>query len=351
MDLIYLAHSEAFEAHPHTVTRPLSLVKLLGGTAIEHNLFAAAAFCERIIIVAGFKSVMIRDLIGGEFAGREVVYVEVKPGAEFSDVITACRPHIRGGLVVLNHNNIYSEIDVQNLAENPGSRLSCPSCGTAGFSFDRGGEDVIVSGGFDTAVAALRDTDVKDYCLPLVYPWHILEANVELLRRFDKFGIHGTVEPGATIKGDVYIGKDTVIKDFCYIEGPVFIDEGCTIGPFAYIRKDTIIGKGVQVGRMEIYDSVIMDGFTSKHNSYAGHSVIGEGGNFGAGTITSDYRHDGGNHNTLINGEKVDTSRRKLGAFLGDNVNTGIGTLIYPGRKIYPGGSTLPGEIVKADKK
>ena len=64
----------------------------------------------------------------------------------------------------------------------------------------------------------------------------------------------------------------------------------------------------------------------------------------------ADYRHDGKNNPSLINGKKIDTGRRKLGAFIGDNVNTGIGTLIYPGRKLWPNTTTLPGEIVKKDK-
>ena len=47
--------------------------------------------------------------------------------------------------------------------------------------------------------------------------------------------------------------------------------------------------------------------------------------------------------------EKVDTGKRKFGTVLGDKVKTGIGTLIYPGRKIWPQKTTLPGEIVKED--
>jgi len=42
--------------------------------------------------------------------------------------------------------------------------------------------------------------------------------------------------------------------------------------------------------------------------------------------------------------------RHKLGAFIGDYVRTGINTSIYPGRKIWPNRTTLPGEVVSADK-
>lgn len=351
MNLIYLANSDVVEAYPHTVNRPLSLTKVLGATAIEHNLSQAAPLCDEIVIVVGFKSEMIRRHLGNSFAGKAISYFDVMPNASHTSIIKSCEGFCEDNSLVLSDKNLYSRSDLQNLVDNPGSRLVCDSCFGEAFSIGADVAEQVASKGFDAVIPKLRSIGVKDYCLPFVYPWHILEANVFLLGRFDKFDNHGTIEPNVTIKGDVYIGKGTVIKGFCYIEGPVFIDDDCTIGPFAYIRKDTVIGKGVQVGRMEMFDVVIMDGFTSKHNSYAGHSVIGEGGNFGAGTVTSDYRHDGGSHITLVNRKKIDTGRRKLGAFLGDNVNTGIGTLIYPGRKIYPGGSTLPGEVVKADKK
>ncbi len=350
MDLIYIANTDATDAYPHTVNRPKSLLKVLGHTAIEHNLTQAAQFCSRIIVAVGFKADMIKQRLGESFDGKPVIYVSVMANVSETAIIKACGEYIKGDFVVISDKGLYSSVDIGNCIEAGRAKLIC-DCGDCGvYSFTHSDAAEIVSNGFAAVVSQLKDLGIKDYCLPFVYPWHILEANVFLLRRFDGFANRGTVEPNVTIKGDVYIGRGTTIKGFCYIEGPVFIDDNCTIGPFAYIRKDSIIGKGVQVGRMEMFDVVIMDGFTSKHISYAGHSVIGENGNFGAGTITSDYRHDGGNHITLINGKKVDTGRRKLGAFLGDNVNTGIGTLIYPGRKIHAGGSTLPGEVVKHDK-
>jgi len=61
-------------------------------------------------------------------------------------------------------------------------------------------------------------------------------------------------------------------------------------------------------------------------------------------------RHDGGFVKSMVKGVLVDTKLRKFGCVIGDNVKTGIGTLIYPGRKIWPNKNTLPGEIVKEDK-
>ena len=80
-----------------------------------------------------------------------------------------------------------------------------------------------------------------------------------------------------------------------------------------------------------------------------GDSVVGEGANLGCGTTTANFRHDGKNHRSLSKGELVDTGRRKLGAIIADDVHTGINTSIYPGRKLWPHTSTLPGAIVKTD--
>ena len=49
----------------------------------------------------------------------------------------------------------------------------------------------------------------------------------------------------------------------------------------------------------------------------------------------------------MIKNTLTETGRRKLGVIIGDNVHTGINTLIYPGRIIDTDGSTLPGEVVK----
>lgn len=51
----------------------------------------------------------------------------------------------------------------------------------------------------------------------------------------------------------------------------------------------------------------------------------------------------------MVDGELVDTGRRKFGAIVGDGVHTGIHTAIYPGRKLWPGACTRPGEIVARD--
>jgi len=71
--------------------------------------------------------------------------------------------------------------------------------------------------------------------------------------------------------------------------------------------------------------------------------------NFAAGTITANVRHDKGVIRSSVKKELVETGHEKLGTIIGDHVKLGIKTLIYPGRKIWPNKTTLPGEVVKQD--
>lgn len=92
-----------------------------------------------------------------------------------------------------------------------------------------------------------------------------------------------------------------------------------------------------------------MDNSNVPHLSYVGDSVIGENSNLGAGTITANLKHDNKDVRSFVNGKIIDTGRRKLGTIIADDVHTGINTVIYPGRKIWPKVNTVPGEIVNKD--
>ena len=152
------------------------------------------------------------------------------------------------------------------------------------------------------------------------------------------------------IEGTLHLGKGSRILPGVYLEGNIVIGENCNIGPNCYIRGNTSIGDKCHIGQsVEIKNSIILSRTNVGHLSYVGDSIIGSDANLGAGTITSNFRHDGGNHRTMVDGVLIDTGRRKFGTIIGDRVHTGIHTSIYPGRKLFPGTSTLPGAIVRQD--
>ena len=186
--------------------------------------------------------------------------------------------------------------------------------------------------------------------LAVRYPWDLLRANELYVSSLTENLIQGEVHPSAVIEGIVHIGPGTRILPGVFIEGNVVIGANCKIGPNCYIRGSTSIGDHCHIGQsVEIKNCLILSHTNVGHLSYIGDSVLGEKVNLGAGTTTSNLRHDGKNHRSMAGGVLVDTGRRKFGTIIGDGVHTGINTSIYPGRKLWPHTTTRPGEIVQHD--
>jgi bifunctional UDP-N-acetylglucosamine pyrophosphorylase/glucosamine-1-phosphate N-acetyltransferase len=162
--------------------------------------------------------------------------------------------------------------------------------------------------------------------------------------------IRGLVENGAHLIGPVTVAETARIRSGAYIEGPAFVDEESDVGPNCYIRPCTSIGRKVRVGNAcEIKNSLIMDKVHIGHLSYVGDSVLGESCNLGAGTITANYRLDGGTIKMMVKDKVVDSGRTKLGAVLGDGVKAGINALFMPGVKVGCNSWVGPGVVVQRD--
>jgi bifunctional UDP-N-acetylglucosamine pyrophosphorylase/glucosamine-1-phosphate N-acetyltransferase len=165
--------------------------------------------------------------------------------------------------------------------------------------------------------------EIKEW-IDLSYPWDLLSANESLL---------AGLEPS----------KQGKIETNVIINGPVIIGEGCEIGPNCYIRPSTSIGDSCHIGAaVEVKNSIIMKGTKIPHHNYIGDSVIGEQCNLGAGTKIANLRLD--KKNISVSG--VDTGRRKLGAIIGDHVETGINASINVGCIIGNNTFIGPGAVV-----
>ncbi|MBU3942294.1 MAG: NTP transferase domain-containing protein [Nanoarchaeota archaeon] len=392
MKAVIMAAGKGVRCYPLTVTRPKPLLKIVDKTLLEHNLEQLKGLVDEAIIIVGYKKEMIMSKIKKRYYKIKITYVEQKEQLGTGNALMQAEKFVKDKFIVMGGDDLFSKVDIKNClrhkycvlgkdvddperfgiiyckggffkeiiekSEKPKSNLANTGLYILGNKiFDILKKIKKTSRGEYEIPSAINELakkekvsceKVRDYWIPITYPWNYLEANVFMLGRMRKRQIHGKIEPNVTIKGNVFVGEGTLIKSGTYIEGPVYIGNDCEIGPNAFIRKDTIIMDMVRT-RAEVVDSVLMDSVTAKHNCYIGHSVIGENANIGAGTITADYRHDAKDNITIVNGKKIDSKRRKLGAFIGDNVNTGIGTLIYPGRKIWPGLGTLPGEVVTKD--
>ena len=182
------------------------------------------------------------------------------------------------------------------------------------------------------------------------HPWEFLAINESIVKNLTEKNYIGEVSPAAHIDGIVTVGEGSRILPGVVIEGNAVIGKNCKIGPNCYIRGATTIGDNCHIGQaVEIKNSIIGNNTSAGHLSYIGDSVVGNNVNLGAGTITSNFRHDGLNHRTMVNEELIDTGRRKFGTIIGDGVHTGILTAIYPGRKLGANTSTRPNDTIQKD--
>ncbi|MEP7009490.1 MAG: hypothetical protein ABJC13_04130 [Acidobacteriota bacterium] len=174
-------------------------------------------------------------------------------------------------------------------------------------------------------------------------PWALLgEALDEILDALPSSAIEIGVPPEVSLGGDrIAIGRGTRLAPGVVIEGPAWIGEDVEIRPGAYLRGGVWIGDGAVIGaNTEVKRAIFLPGARAPHLNYVGDSILGAEVNLGAGTILSNFRHDG---REIYVGKDRPSGRRKLGAVLGDHVQTGCNCVIHPGvvvgreTQIYPG--------------
>jgi bifunctional UDP-N-acetylglucosamine pyrophosphorylase/glucosamine-1-phosphate N-acetyltransferase len=387
-----LAAGEGRRMHPLTLTKPKPMIKIANRTILDFNLKQLEGLTDELILIIGYKGEVIREFLEKRKYGFRIKFIEQEKQLGTGDALLRAKGLVKGRFLVIMGDNLYRKTDIEKcvekgisilvqgverpedfgvcLSENgllkgivekprkPESNLA----NTGLYVLDDTIFRFLEKGGMSER-GELELTDaVNQFCsqnemhivrakewMPVGYVWDVLAVNKRLLEGLEQ-QIDGVVEKGAVIKDPAVIGKGTIIKSGAYIEGPVVIGKNCKIGPNCYIRPFTSIGDGCRIGNaVEIKNSVIGDNTNICHLSYFGDSIIGDCVNIAAGTISANLRNDGQNVKTLANGMLLDTGRKKFGTVMGDLVKTGINTSIYPGRKIWPHKTTLPGEVVGKD--
>lgn len=183
-------------------------------------------------------------------------------------------------------------------------------------------------------------------------PWQLLGDPLDaVLAGLPDRQIGIQVTEGAFLRGAaIVVGEGTEIAPGVMIEGPAWIGSGVKIRTGAYVRGGTWIGDGAVVGaNTEVKRSILLPRAKAPHLSYVGDSILGSGVNLGAGTVLSNFRHDGGEIVILgPGGKKIPTGRRKLGAVLGEGVATGCNTVLHPGVVMGREGMTYPGVMLRS---
>jgi bifunctional UDP-N-acetylglucosamine pyrophosphorylase/glucosamine-1-phosphate N-acetyltransferase len=395
MQAVMMVAGKSTRTYPLTLTRPKPLLPVANRPLIHHSLDQMVGLFDEVILIVGYRKEMIRALLGEEYRGMHLIYQEQKEQLGTGHAILQARPHIRGRFVACNGDDLFAYEDFAKLLDYPyaalAKRVADPSIyGVAQVDeqnrlinmvekpktylgnlanigcyifepdiFDaldrvelseRGEIEIIGAIMEMVRRSAVTIIPITGFWLPTGYAWDLLRHQEFLMAGMNASRIEGRVEPGAVLNGPVTVGAGTVIRSGSYVEGPVVIGQNCDIGPHCFVRKFSAIGDGCRIGHaVEIKNSIIMPGSHIAHLSYIGDSVVGEGCNLAAGTITANVRHDGQTVGSTIKGKKVDSGRHKLGSILADGVKTGIHCALYPGCKIWPGLTTLPGATVRGD--
>jgi NDP-sugar pyrophosphorylase family protein len=172
--------------------------------------------------------------------------------------------------------------------------------------------------------------------------WNYLNKSEELIQNLEE-KIEGVIEENVVIKGKLFLGKNSLIKSGTRIEGNVFIGENCVIGPNAFLRNGTILENNCKVGLSEIKNSIVLENSNVPHFNYVGDSILGSNVNLGAGTKIANLRFD----SKKIKVNDIDSQRKKLGALIGNNVKTGINSMINCGAVIKNNSFIEPGKLIK----
>ncbi len=193
----------------------------------------------------------------------------------------------------------------------------------------------------------------------------LLKPKLNFKHMFDKC----SVDQQAVIykPENVYIGKNTRIEAFVVLNaesGPIFIDDECIIQAFTRIEGPAYIGKQTQIYGAKIsggcsfgpdcrlggeIQNSIFWGYSNKyHDGFIGHSYLGQWVNLGAGTTNSDLKNNYSAVRVNFPDSFVDTGQSKVGSFIGDQVKTGIGTLLNTGAYVGLGANIFGGGMIKA---
>lgn len=400
MKAVILGAGEGLRCRPITLTRSKVMVPIANMPLLEHIIKAVAGNgIKDIIMVVGYKRERIMDYFGdGLDFGVNIKYVFQDAQLGTAHAVNQVRNLLHEDFLVINGDNL---IDIRTIADLLAGRggdatlLAVESELTVGYGvvISENGrvkrilekpKEVVshlinagiyifspeIFGEIDktpisdsgeymiTSTIQQMITKGKTVCMvesrslwmDAVHSWDFLKANSIALERINK-DLAGNIESGVTIKGNVAIGENTLIRGGCYIIGPVTIGKNCDIGPNTVILPSTSIGDNSHIGSaVEIQNSIIMNDVRIGGNSYISNSIIG------ANNIIGPHFSIEVGQDLMIEMKGILHHADLLGALIGDDNALSNRVLVKAGRMIstdctVESGATIlkdipPGSIV-----
>ncbi len=397
MKAIILAAGEGKRCRPLTLARSKVMLPVANKPILEHVINALVKNdIKEIILVVGYEKERIMDHFeDGINFGVKIEYIEQKAQIGTAHAILQARQIIGQNeekFIVVNGDNIIGPdaiYDLINGSQGDATILTCKkddvsnygvivakgrsvkeiiekpktlvshliNTGTYLFrqeifemieetSISTTGEYAItdtlqsmINAGMDVTMA-VTNTDWLD----AVYSWNLLEANTIVLGDLKADLTKGKVEDGVNIKGNVTIGKNTIIRAGSYIVGPVVIGDNCDIGPNVVILPSTSIGNNVSIASFSyIKNSILMNDVRIGTHSNVSCSVVGSNVSTGPNFITEEGK------DMLIQIERYLHSADKLGTIVGDDTEIGGNVLVRAGKMVSANCRISSGRTITED--
>ncbi|MFO8109792.1 MAG: sugar phosphate nucleotidyltransferase [Thermoplasmata archaeon] len=393
MKAYILAAGQGTRMQPLTERTPKPLLPVAGKPVLQHTIDNLKEYIDELIILVGWRAKRLKDDI--ETYDIPVTYVRQEEQLGTADAVRRVEPYVDDAFLCLNGDVIVSKAamaDFVNAFKNPSRSImglvkvddpqgygiietkdgsikniiekpehptgNLANAGIYGFDQDifeaientelshRGEYEIT-----DSLKYIIKKQGLGYHLLPEAHwveisrPWDLLAANkrvTDLMEMKEKRD--GTVEDNVHLEGWVSVEKGARIREGSYIIGPAHIGKDADIGPNAFIRGCTSIGARCRIGgAVEVKNCIIMEDTNIPHHNYIGDSVVGRNCNFGSGTKVANLRLDEKEIVVTHRGKKMNTGLRKLGVIMGDDVKTGINSMINVGTIIGQGTFIGPG--------
>ncbi len=173
----------------------------------------------------------------------------------------------------------------------------------------------------------------------VAFVWDVLKLLRDYLDQVIVSEIRGQVMDGAYLMGQkIYIGPGSVVEPGVVIKGPTFIGANTQVRHGAYVRGSVLVGDHCVVGHAtEVKNAIFLNGAQAGHFAYVGDSILGNHVNLGAGTKLANVKLNRTTVTVRVAAQAYDTGLKKLGAVLGDRVQTGCNAVSNPGTLLGPG--------------
>ncbi|MFO8009354.1 MAG: sugar phosphate nucleotidyltransferase [Dehalococcoidia bacterium] len=360
---IVLAAGEGQRLKPFTSVMPKVMIPVAGKPMLQYVIEALAANgVRRIVLVVGYRKEQVQDYFGsGQDFGVEIEYAiqrqqlgvahALKQAGDLADesfLLIMGDNMIRAETIAplvnassstmltktVEDTSRYGKVTIRDgivkmITRENRATDKCVDVGAYALTrdiFENIGDEVSLVQVFQNVIAAgyqIAALQTEEFWHDAVFPWDILKLNSMCLAGVSP-ATGGTIEEGATIKGAVSTGDNTIIRSGSYIVGPAIIGEDCEIGPNACVFPSTSIGNNVILSPFSMVRNCVIEKSVSiGPGSHLNDSIVASGTTIGS--------HFAARSDDALVTIEQEHYRVEMGAIIGNYSTLGDFVVVEPG--------------------